>query len=246
MDYKVDKRINYVPLTEPHVVSTDYPYMFNLREIPDIAGTITISGMVRVNSMPINPTDFYVNRTGSVFFHASKKGLPYTVSYYGGGSVLLAGDWNQMVDAFTSTNNLIMGLKSLIFGDIKLNVVPGAVNTPVTNLNTASSGSFKLTFNVSLVNSANQVYTWLNDIPMYVTMNSVFVDTDILPPVITPAPSTLKFTGGVCSFTATYSTDFGAYKKYTSGDYVNYTISTVDPTTNVGINLVKVVSHAIQ
>ncbi len=244
MDYKTDKRINYVPLTESHVVSMDYPYMFNLKEIPDIAGIITITGMNRVNSMPMNPTDFYVNRTGSLFFHADKKGLTYSVSYFGGGSVLLATDWNQMIDAFTQTNTLITGLKSLIFGDIKLSVTPSAVSSSVSTLNTASNGAFSLTFNCSLVNSANQIYTWLNNIPMYVTLNSVFVDSDITQPVVTP--SAIQFQAGVCSFTSTYATDYGAYKKYTSGDYVNYTISTVDPTTNVGINLRKVVSHAIQ
>lgn len=245
MDYKVDKRTNFVPVTETHVVPMEFPHIVKLQETPDMGPTVTVPNSVRVYTLPGNANEFYVNRNGDVYFNQAKKGSTVTITYMGGGSRLAAADWNQMIDALTRANTLIDGLTSLVFGNVHLKVTPTSVATLATQLNQANNGSFSLSFTCSLVTNTNQVYTWLPNIPLYLTVRKIFVDTDITTPVISPTGN-LQFVQGVCQFTATYATDYGAYKKYTSGDYVSYQITTVDPSTSVGINLTTTVVHSIQ
>jgi hypothetical protein len=245
MEYKFDKRPNFIPITETHPVPMEFPHIVKLRETPDMGPTVTVPNSVRVYTLPANPNEFFVNRNGDVYFHTSKKGTSVTITYMGGGSRLAAADWNLMIDSLTRANSLIDGLTSLVFGNVKLRVTPTAIATPVSQLNQANSGSFIQSFTCSLVTNTNQVYTWLPNIPMYLSVRKVFVDADIAAPVISPAGN-LQFVHGACQFTATYSTDYGAYKKYTSGDYVAYEITTVDPSTSVGINLTTTVNHSIQ
>jgi hypothetical protein len=248
MEHKVNKRYNFVPLTEPHRVALTFPYIVYLKEIPDLAATITIPNMVRIYTMPQASTEFFVNRNGDVYFHEAKKDSPVTISYYGGGSRLNADDWNEMIDVLGVTNGRITDLTSLIFGNIKLKVTPTSIATAVGSLNTSSSHAWRKTFTAQLTNMNNAVYTWLTDVQLYLQIRKSFVDSDIIAPVLkTPLNAVdLKFINGVCQFTVEYDTDYGAYKKYTAGDYVSYGISTVDPNSMVGLNLSVTVVDAIQ
>lgn len=237
MKYKIDKRIAFVPVTEVVKVAAEFPFVGKLSEVPDLAANVSISQMTRVYSMPHAATEFFIDRTGNIYFSSQKANQLITVSYMGGGSRLSALDWNEMVDTVTRTNALITDLSNLIFGNIKLRVTPTVITTPAATLNTKLSGQHTVSFSASLANNSNQVYTWLKDIPLYLTVRKSTVDSDILAPAISPAINSLKFVDGVCNFTATYNTDYGTYKKYTPGDYVSYSITTVDPTTSLGINL---------
>jgi hypothetical protein len=244
LQHVTDKRIAYVPKTETLVITNNFPYIAILSEVPDLAAGITITGLTRVYSLPQAATEFFADRTGNIFFHQAKKGLTVNITYMGGGSRISASNWNEMVDSITSTQNLITDLSSLIFGNIRLRVTPSTITTTAALLNTKLSGQHIVTFDISLTNVSNQVYTWLNTIPLYVTLSTTFLDADIADPVISPA--TKVFTNGVCQVTALYQTDYGTYKKYTSGDYVSYTFTTVDPNTLIGINLTTTVINSIQ
>jgi len=246
LTHKTDRRLSYVPKTEQAVISVAFPYVAILTEVPDLATAITVSGYTRVYAMPQNVTDFFVDRTGNVYFHQSKKGLTVTITYMGGGSRLTASDWNEMVDTLASTNVLINGLTSLVFGNIKMVVTPSTITTAAGTLNTKNSGQHVVSFTATLKTNDNVLYTWLRDIPLYVEVRGVFVDSDITAPVISPAVSTLKFQQGSCQLSARYLTDYGQYKKYTAGDYVSYTFTTVDPVSNIGINLSNTVIDSIQ
>lgn len=244
MQYKTDRRLSYVPVTEANLqISQAFPYTAILKELPDLAAAVTIHNYTRVYAMPQAATDFFVDRTGNIYFHQSRAGQVVTVTYMGGGSRLSASDWNEMIDSLANTQSLITGITSLIFGNIRLRITPTAISTTATTMNSTVSGHHIVTFTASLVNLSNQVYTWLQDMPLYVSIRASFVTASIAIPTITP--TSLLFTNGVCQFTSTYQTDFGAYKKYTAGDYVNYTFSTVDPTTQIGINLSVVVVDSI-
>ena len=249
LEYKVNKRNEFVPLIETHRVNLNFPFTIFLKETPDIASDITINNMTRIYTMPTQDNEFFVSRTGDVYFNEGKKGTTIVINYFGGGSRLNADDWNVMIDTLNATNTRITDVTNLIFGNISLKVTPNILTTSPTTLNTSNSNGRQVTFNLSLINNTNQVYTWLTNIPYYVIITKSFADSDIAAPRVATPLNIIdrNFINGVASFTVIYDTDYGTYKKYMSGDYVSYGISTVNPDQQgVGLNLSVTVVESIQ
>jgi hypothetical protein len=246
LEYKTDRRVAFVPVQENITVSITYPYIVNLNEVPDLASEVTISGMSRVYSMPRQPGEFFVHRSGIIYFHAQNKGTITTVNYRGGGSRIRATDWNEMIDTVTRIETLNADLTSILFGNIDLRVIPSTLSTSASVLNASNTGAFSVLFTISLVNLSNVVYSWLSNIPVYITITSAIIDPDIEDPVFNPISGLVVITNGVATTTATFDTDAGTYKTYTSGDNYSFTFTTVDPQSLVGINLTTTVVDSIQ
>jgi len=109
-DTKYPARVTPVLITdEEHTISTGVPYFVTLKEKPSEDYAITISGYAEVTSIPTAATQFYVDYSKSIiYFNSSKAGVDVSVTYFGGGSPIIADDVNRF-------SSLLDNLKSALF-----------------------------------------------------------------------------------------------------------------------------------
>lgn len=81
---------------EEYTIEMDIPYSISLKEKPSSEHSVTISGYTEATSLPSLATDFYVDyNTSIIYFFSTEAGKSVQVTYYGGGSPVIAGDVNR-------------------------------------------------------------------------------------------------------------------------------------------------------
>jgi hypothetical protein len=81
---------------EAHTIESSVPYSISLKEKPSPDHDIIIPGYTEQDSAPSEATYFYVDYSASlIYFFSSEASESITVTYFGMGSPIIAGDVNR-------------------------------------------------------------------------------------------------------------------------------------------------------
>ena len=93
---------------EVHTIESAVPYSITLKEKPSTDHAVTIPDYTESDSAPSAATFFYVDyNTSIIYFFSSEAGKSVTVTYFGMGSPIIAGDVNRFSLFLDSLNSAL-------------------------------------------------------------------------------------------------------------------------------------------